>query len=187
MKKGFGLKEFGIVIVIILIVSIVGFFLTSKKNNNENENGNNGNNGNGAITNTAITMIYEAEITQNEQVYELNGNNVTVALDESGQLLINNTSVEVKANYAYVTNQIIIFGNKTACGTVILYVIDRNGNSIPFIENDYKLIDFRMYENKCVARNVGVCECKGTFSYCEYSYDVVLNYDGTQLLLSNLF
>ncbi len=190
MKKGSNVKMVGIIILILAILSIVGFFISSKigktDTNTDNNQGNNTVPTPKVVGNVAITSIYQTEITKEEQVYDIGDKQVTLLLNNNNEVVVNGNTSGIKANYAYVTNQVIIFGNQTSCGTTIVSVIDKEGNKITFTDNDYKLIDFRMYEDKCVARNVGVCSCKTTYEYCAESYDVVFTYDGSNLAINNL-
>lgn len=185
MKNGFNTKNLIIIILVIIVLSIAGFALSSVlKGDNSGEPENNG--GEIKPVSYAITSIYQLELTSDAKTVDVGGTSVSLALID-GKIVVNDNEIsDITANYAYVTDQVVIFGNNTKCGTIITYVVDKSGNSVLFDTNDYKLIDFRMYENKCVARNVGVCTCKEQYDYCDESYDIVISYDGTQISISEL-
>ncbi len=195
MKNGMNTKIIGLIILVIALFSIAAFFVITllnngdnkEENNGGNNGGNNGNNNNPVVTDTNITSIYEMALTDAEQLFDVGGKEITIMVNASGDVVVNNNANGIKANAAYITNQVVIFGNKTKCGTVITGAIDKNGNSISVPSNDYKLIDFRMFEDKCVARNVGVCSCNDTYDYCDDSYDIVFTYNGNSILISNLY
>lgn len=177
MENKFDVKKLVIAIIIIVLISIIGYFLYSYFNKGDDTPTNN------TPTSTEdykISSIYQTTLKDTEKEFTLKGKKITLKL-VNGVLYVNGNAISgVKAETAQVTEQVIIFTYKGSCHDIISYVIDSDGNSVSFTKNNYQLYDFRMLNGKCVAAGSDKCPCL-LENNCKENASITLTYTGDEL------
>jgi len=180
--NGFDAKKFGIVVLIIIIISIAGFVISSSFVNKKTEPTEPEPTESipKEIKNLPVTSVYPVELDENEKIINMQVSDIMVqSLD--GKVYLNGKElVGLKADNAYVTQEYILFTYKGECGDYISYAIDKKANEIKFTKPDYQLTDFRIDVDKCYATVLKDCSC--TSDTCE-NQAISFETDGKILLI----
>lgn len=165
-----------LIIVIIMVLSLCLYLYYNKGNNNESSVDN------AQDSDNKISVIYEVNLSDQNQAFELKEKNVSLKFVNK-QLYVNDNIVsDVKIDHTYITDQVIIFTYNAKCNQVISYVIDENGKSVPFTKNNYQVYDFRMLEGDFVVAGSDTCPCKKEDN-CTEIIAIKIKYNGKELII----
>ena len=182
--KGFDSKKFGIVVLMIIIISIVGFVVYSSLDNKKDEPKEKEEETTDVtpteVNNLPVTSVYPVELDEVVKIINMQVSDVMVQLHDGKVYLNEKELVGLKADNVYVTQEYILFTYKGECGDYISYVIDKNANEIKFDKPDYQLTNFRIDTGKCYATVLKNCSC--TEENCENQV-VGFETDGKWLLI----
>ena len=184
MKKN--MKKILLILIVMALILILGFFVYTgfNGNGNSNNNSNNGQNsgGNSGSVSYDITKVYQVDLDAGERAHLVGDKEVRIKVLE-GVLYVNDNKIpDVKAENAYITDQIVIFTYKGKCHNIMSYVVDKNGKEVSFTKNNYQLYDFRTLDGQCVAAGSEVCPCDMSDN-CYENYAITFTYDGSKLII----
>ena len=182
-NRGFDLRKFGITvlsIIILMILAFVIYYSFFNKKTSEEPGGNGGNdsgtiieddsnNDDGTIKNTVVTKV---DLDENGKYINMTASSVIIQNDKDSNLYVNEKKIDnVKALYAYFTDQIILFTNKDQCGEKITYIIDNKANPVSY-KDEYQIKEFSIEESTLVAK---------VTKDCSNIKDIKLIYDGKKI------